>query len=187
MEELFVPVIGFEGVYEISNFGNIRSLTRLVKTKKGHYQTHNGKAYIPHDNGMGYKFLRLYKNNKGHHRYIHRLVATHFIDNPENKKYVNHIDGIKSNNRVDNLEWCTAVENMAHAYSTGLSVKGNAGKKVKQLSVTGELIAIYPSVLNASKVTGISRASIADLVVKNPKLRWERKTAGGFRWEYCTD
>lgn len=105
MEEIWKPVACNEN-YEVSNFGNIRNL-------KGHLLSQ-------HDNGHGYKNVSLYY--KGSHKilYVHRVVAEAFIENPENKSEVNHLDGNKGNNIVSNLEWCTRSENGKHAWNAGL-------------------------------------------------------------------
>lgn len=76
------------------------------------------------DNGKGYKLVCLTVNKVRKNKYIHRLMAEHFIDNPDNKPLVNHIDGNKSNNTISNLEWCTLSENMQHASRTGLLADG---------------------------------------------------------------
>ena len=121
------PIKGFEGLYEISNAGNIRSFhSREAKTLKT-WESKNG--YIQ---------VGLHKNGKLHAKLVHRLVASTFIPNPQNKPQVNHIDGDKTNNKIDNLEWCTAKENVQHAYDTGLHklLKGknnpNYGNKLSE-------------------------------------------------------
>lgn len=121
------PIKGFEGLYEISNAGNIRSFhSREAKTLK----TWESKD--------GYIRVSLRKNSKIYSKLVHRLVAKTFIPNPENKPQVNHIDGDKTNNKIDNLEWCTAKENIQHAYDTGLHklLKGknnpNYGNKLSE-------------------------------------------------------
>lgn len=116
IEEVWKPIKGHEGRYEISNFGRVRSLDMKV---------FNGRVY--HDKPgrilKGSKFgnysgVFLGRNSRG---YIHRLVAETFLENPLNKKTVNHIDGNKNNNRADNLEWLTQEENNRHARQNGLN------------------------------------------------------------------
>lgn len=109
MQEIWKPVKDFEGLYEVSNMGNVRSFKKdKVKTLK----------LIKRE--TGYMFVNLYKNKKLYHKSVHRLVANAFISKPENKSQVNHINGKKYDNRVENLEWCTAKENSQHAWNTGL-------------------------------------------------------------------
>ena len=113
MNEIWKPVVGYEGLYEVSNFGNVRSLAREVCYRK------NGKTIIRHvesrvlkpGNRHGYKGVGLCKNGKQKCKQVHRLVAEAFIDNPNSKQEVNHIDENTSNNHVNNLEWVTHIEN----------------------------------------------------------------------------
>ena len=102
MKEIYKPVEGYEQYYQISNLGNIKG--------------HSGRILTATDNGKGYKIVGLRVDGNRKSRYIHRLVAKHFIDNPQNKRCVNHIDGNKNNNCVNNLEWVTYAENMNHAW-----------------------------------------------------------------------
>lgn len=109
MNENWVKIKCFDG-YEVSTKGRIRS-----------YRTNHGLRRYPKiitgkNNGKGYLSICLRRNNRSYYKYIHRIVAEHFIKNPENKPCVNHLDGNKSNNCIDNLEWCTKKENMKHAF-----------------------------------------------------------------------
>lgn len=97
--EKWAPVVGYEGLYEVSNSGKVRSLFRYKKELKPCLTTN------------GYFYVQLFKNKKGTNHYLHRLVAKAFIDNPLGKELVNHKDEIKTNNSADNLEWVTHVEN----------------------------------------------------------------------------
>jgi hypothetical protein len=103
--EVWKDVNGFEGFYKISNRGRIKSLERNVTGKLGSVRTLPEKELTPTDNGKGYMVVTLYKDGKRHFRKIHKLVAEHFIPNPENKPEVNHKDGNKRNNFKANLEW----------------------------------------------------------------------------------
>lgn len=122
MEE-WRPIEGFEGHYEVSSEGRVRSITRtvLVKTRKGGttYQTYRGQILRQIENDS-YLYVGLSKQRKLHQLAVHRLVAAAFIPNPENKAEVNHKDLNKQNNNVENLEWVTKSENMQHAASMGL-------------------------------------------------------------------
>lgn len=134
MIEVWKPVQGYEGFYEVSNFGNVKSLNFHRENRQQIL-----KAKVTKD---GYYETALCKNKK--HKYIltHRLVALAFCENPKNKPEVNHKDGNKFNNRADNLEWVTSSENQIHAYKTGLQkVSGGAivnKKKIRciELDVT---------------------------------------------------
>lgn len=117
--EEWKPIENYEGFYEISNMGRVRSLDRTVYFKNSDKPRKCiGKIMTP-VYWKGYQKLRLHKNNNYESVKIHRLVAKHFVSNPENKNVVNHIDGIKSNNKSSNLEWCTPKENTIHALENG--------------------------------------------------------------------
>ena len=116
IKEIWKDIPEYEGLYQISNYGQIKSLTFINKQCKKKREKIL-KSYI---NNRGYKIIKLTKNKTKKAFFIHRLVAENFIDNLENKKEVNHIDGNKLNNNVKNLEWCTRSENMHHAYEIGL-------------------------------------------------------------------
>lgn len=137
-EEAWKPVVGYEGKYEISNHGKIRSLnyhstglTRELKKRLDRY---------------GYPCILLSCGKSRKHHTIHRLVAEAFIPNPENKSEVNHIDGDKQNNHVSNLEWVTMKENQRHAWAHGLkeksreesSKRGKTDKTIKRLALYNE-------------------------------------------------
>lgn len=111
--EVWKDVPDFEGHYQISNFGRVRS----ILTSQGTYRERLRKTYLDRN---GYENVDLWKLNKQYKQLVHRLVAKAFIPNPENKPTINHIDGIKHNNDLRNLEWVTQSENLVHASETGL-------------------------------------------------------------------
>lgn len=119
MEEIWKDIKGYEGIYQISNLGMVKSLYREIKTVNSQY-FYKEKFLKTTPNNMGYHVVRLTLNNKTKSYSIHRLLAIHFIENIDNKPQVNHINGIKVDNRLENLEWCTISENRQHAYDTGL-------------------------------------------------------------------
>lgn len=124
--EIWKDIKGYENIYQVSNLGNVRSLDRIDKYKN---RPLKGKLIKPYNNN-GYSIAKLWQNNKYKMLSIHRLVAIAFIDNIYKKPCVNHINGIKNDNRIDNLEWCTHKENIQHAFDTGLAVnKGMKGEK----------------------------------------------------------
>lgn len=118
-ESRWIPISGYEGYYELSLTGRVRSLSRTIFTKKG-LRSVKGKLLSPKSNGSGYLFVVLCKKGNKACQYLHRLVARGFIPNPYNKPQVNHINGDKTDNRVVNLEWVTAQENSCHAHRKGL-------------------------------------------------------------------
>lgn len=113
-------VVGYEGRYEVSNLGRVYSLPKRINSQYGH----NGQQVAITDNGRGYKIACLSKDCKRKNHYVHRLVAQNFIPNPIGYEQVNHMDGNKSNNCVDNLEWCDVKYNAKHASENGLIPKG---------------------------------------------------------------
>lgn len=130
------------------------------------------------DRGVGYYLVTLVNTVGRHNMFIHRALATVFISNPLNKPQVNHIDGNKQNNRLENLEWVTAKENSIHAVRLGLTTYVHLCVAIEQLSTKGKHIAIFKSAREAHKKTGIAYQNISKVI------RGIRKQAGGFLWKY---
>ncbi len=120
--EEWKDIIGYEGYYQISNFGNVKSLERRIEagiSRRG-FRLIKERILKPRIDNLGYYGILLSFNNIKRGFRIHRLVGIHFIHNPENKTTINHIDGIKTNNHISNLEWNTYSENNQHAFDLGL-------------------------------------------------------------------
>ena len=115
MEEIWKDIKGYEGIYQISNFGRVKS---LIYPKEKIMNIYNFRR--DEEKGKGYWRVRLIKNSSYKYFFVHRLVAEAFIPNPNNYATVNHINGIKTDNRIDNLEWCSLKENIQKAWETGL-------------------------------------------------------------------
>lgn len=163
MREIWKSVKGYEGLYEVSNTGNVKSLSK-------------NKILNPCLHKKGYMFVTLTKNKKTKHKYVHRLVADAFIENKLLKTQVNHIDGNKTNNKVENLEWCTDEENTKHAYESGLR-EMKVCVEVEMFSCEGEIISKFNSMSEASRKTGINMGNISRC------CNGHCKTAGGYVWK----
>ena len=111
--EKWEPIKGYEGAYEVSSYGRVKSLDRLTHWGKGKNREHIGRILLPNYHN-GYAFVRLCKGGETHSYKVHRLVAIAFIENKHGKQQVNHLDLNRANNHVDNLEWVTAKENKNH-------------------------------------------------------------------------
>lgn len=181
MREFWRDIPGFEQEYQASSFGRMRSLDRYVNTKINNNEKvlKKGKILIPHKNIHGY-----YRINLKQKKYsVHRLVAETFLENPNNYPCVNHKDGNKLNNNVDNLEWCTRSANTKHAYKLGLLKKRFneehwKSRKIIQCDLKGHIIKEWHSIKMASESVGIATTGIGDC------CRGKRKTAGGYTWKY---
>lgn len=184
MKEVWKPVVGYEDSYEVSNLGNVRSIDRLDSRgwrRKGHPCSLVKRP----DNRIA---VALCRGNKQRARLVHRLVAEAFIPNPENLPYINHKDFNPSNNRVENLEWCTAKYNVNYSIDNVLaSIRKNICVPVRQLDADGNEIARFASVEEASRATGAPAPHISNVinhtVIRNRNHTTVRRTAGGYRWE----
>lgn len=158
MEE-WKDIIGYEGLYKISSWGRVWSCRRNAYRKP----VFTGKYYQ----------IKLCKNGVVDYPSIHRLVAQHFLDNPNNLPEVNHKDENKLNNHVDNLEWCT------HEYNTSYGTRNSRiGKANSKPVICIETGIIYSSVMEAERQTGIHNGNIIQV------CNGRRKTAGKYHWRY---
>ena len=171
--EVWKDIEEFNGVYQISNLGRLKSKERIVNHPKGKCLLKE-KYLSEVKNKKGYIEFQITYDSRHYSRKAHRLVAIAFIPNPENKPQVNHIDGDKTNNSVENLEWCTNSENQIHAIKTGLK----RTMKILQFDLNGNFIKDWKSASEAEKITGINYRHI--LEVCNGK----KKTYKGFIWKF---
>ena len=116
--EIWKDVKGYEGLYQVSSLGRVKSLAkRVCNHRSGSTRQIQEHFITPTDNGNGYKIVGLTSKKTRKNKYVHRLVAEHFLVKPDCKNFVNHIDYDKSNNSASNLEWCTQKENVSHSIS----------------------------------------------------------------------
>lgn len=179
--EIWKDIEGFEGRYQVSNFGNVKSLGCKRNGKKE-------KILKQHYDKRGYKKVTLSKNYELKSFSVHRLVAIAFLENLENKRTVNHINGIKHDNRVENLEWCTDSENTKHAFKLGLKtppLKGKTGindkrsKKILQLDKTTlQIIDVFYGFRDIERKKGYKISPILCCCKKRSR------TAYGYAWCY---
>lgn len=181
-KEVWKPVVGFEGLYEVSNTGKVKKGDRIKLTRV--------------DKG-GYETVCLFDHCKQKHMKVHRVVAMTFIPNPKNKRTVNHIDGNKLNNNVENLEWATHSENIIHANKMGLRVVTEAqrkaasinGKKTCALNRIKTPVEAYNHPFDESEHCFESAHEAARFVNGSPSpivacCKGKKKTYKGYMWRY---
>ena len=153
MVEIWKDIKGYEGLYQVSNWGNVRSLDRYKKTKNNSFSFIHGQLLKQYVTNRGYLNVYLYSNGKNKFFSIHRLVATHFLKNTENKPQVDHIDCNKFNNHVDNLRWCSASENMRNeiTYTKNIKEHKKAKKQVNCYSLDGKFLKKFESITSVKK------------------------------------
>lgn len=182
MEEVWKDIEGFEGWYQVSNLGRVRSLKR-----KNDCNNNVDFLYlVPIKNWAGYCRVGLYRNKKRKLFSVHRLVARAFLPNPCNKQQINHLNGDRSDNRACNLSWCSGSENVKHSYEKlgrrpprlGLCGKDCPGVKLVLQIKDGVVVAKFYGCNEAERQTGINRKLISRV------CRNGRKHAGGYCWRY---
>lgn len=131
--EIWKDIIGYEGLYQVSSEGRVKRF----------YKNGNEKLLKPRNVGWGYLQVSLGKEGKKTQYLLHRLVGMAFIENPFNKPQINHLNGIKTDNRVENLEWCTRSENQLHAYANGLQARPKGEKNPSAKLSNKDVGAIY--------------------------------------------
>lgn len=189
-------IVGYEGLYQVSNIGRIRGLP--ITTKFGaRHKKHPYRFLTPVVSKRGYYVVGLSKNGITKTFTLHRLIAQAFIPNPENKPHIDHIDTNRLNNNLSNLRWVTSKENSNNPLT--LEKNRQSGRRlwadgifddrknihscirVGQYTKSGELIKIWDSIIDAARILGIDSSSISAICLgTNPN----RHTAGGYKWQH---
>lgn len=184
MNEIWKDIEGYEGLYQVSNLGNVKRLGGVVMMKDGRTKTVKERVLKQSLAGRGYPFVGLCKDNEVKQEYTHKLVSKAFIPNPDNLPEVNHIDEDKTNNRVDNLEWCTRLYNLTYNdrhKKVGLKQIGKKpynNKPVIQYTVNGEYVAKYDSVMDCAKALDCCESNIRGVIYG------KQKTCKGYIFKY---
>ena len=155
--EYWVPVPGYEGYYEISNLSRIHSINRSIQTKAGYFKPEKERLLVQRTNNKGYLTVTLSKDGYSKTHFVHRLLATVYIPNPANKPILNHLDGDKLNNRLDNLEWVTYSENALHAYKTGLYASNERKGRMIVDTCTGR---VFKSLKKAAEYLSLNYSTV---------------------------
>jgi hypothetical protein len=194
--EIWKPVVGYEGLYEVSSEGRVKRVARVQPWGKSTRRVDEKIIKSCNYNG-DYKALHLSKDGKKSNKKVYRLVAEAFIPNPENRQTVNHKNGIHYDDRVDNLEWATFKENNDHKIHVLKRPGPNTGKfgaehgrsiAVNQYTLDGELVATYGGISEASRITGIGTSKISFCCRTAAGMPCSRKqlSAGRYKWRYAT-
>lgn len=178
--EQWLPIEGYEDLYQVSNLGRVKSL--------GNDKTRKERILKPFTNKQGYQQVSLCKDGKVKILYVHRLVAMAFIPNTNNYAEVNHIDENPSNNHISNLEWCdrkyncnygTRNEKVSKALSGKFGKKNNRSKQIIQLTLDGEFIKNWGSMMDVERKLGYHQSSISQC------CKGRYKSANGYKWKFA--
>jgi len=189
--EIWKDIVGYEGYYQVSNLGRVKSLDRVITNKMGVMRNFKGFVKKLTPDGRGYLVVTLSRDGKDTRCIVHRLVAEAFIPNKEKLPFINHKDEIKDNNHVDNLEWCTCEYN--NRYGTCPERTRNKIRElgqmraVVQLTLSGKKVNEYESISDASRETGVILQNIHQAANGGYNMhgKWKRvNTAGGYKWRW---
>ena len=184
--ENWKDIKGYEGFYQVSDLGRVKSLERDVFNSRGIVYHLKEKILVPNLDRGGYTNVGLYKNGKRKFMLVHRLVALAFIPNPENKSQINHRDEVKTNNVVENLEWCSAQENANYGTRIQRCVQNRKSQKLGNAPSAKSVFCVelnkkFDSIRRAEEELGIDSSAIGKA------CKGKLKTAGKFHWKYVDD
>lgn len=174
MEEIWKDIKNYEGFYQCSNLGNIRSLDRIIFEHTGKSQTRKGTIIKQKQNKNGYLQFALNKDSKRKMVYTHQIIAATFLENPNCLPVINHIDGNKLNNNINNLEYTDYAENNQHAYKVLHRKPATAGAKRVELYIIDTLnktVEYYESITSASDSISLSHTQINRYIHSNKKWK----------------
>ena len=168
--EVWLDIKGYEGYYQVSNFGRVKSLARVVECRKDVFVNKKEKFLSDWDCGKGYRKVKLSKDAIEKSIRVHRLVVETFLDNPEAKSEVNHINGIKNDNRIENLEWCTSSENTKHALNNKLKISQKGSEHGMSKLTEKDVLEIREigrskSLKEVSKIFKVSESLISNVLL----------------------
>ena len=172
-------VVGYDGLYEVSSDGVVRSLPRVCHKMEGKVlkeYIYLGKVLTPSSDRKGYQKVKLYKGGKGKVKFVHRLVLEAFRSNHQRLPQINHINEDKSDNRLCNLEWCSASYNVNYGKRNK-----TLEKPVEQMKKDRVVIGVFKSTCEASRKTGVNQRNISQ------NCLGKRKSAGGYIWHYLSE
>lgn len=178
--EIWKPIKDYEGLYEVSNLGRVRSVDHYVIQPNPHNGDlqkvmRRGRILKPSFSNAGYLQLSLSSGSRQYQTFqIHRLVATHFIENLDNLAEVNHKNEEKTDNRVENLEWCSRLYNVYYGNNTKT-------RPVLQMDDNGNVIKKFTSARNAARILGLNPSSITGV------CRGRFNETGGYKWKYADE
>lgn len=195
MGEIWKDIAGYENMYQVSTYGNVRSCDREVKYRNG--KTKHLKGRVLKFGGVEYPQVVLWSCSKYHRVNVHRLVAMTFIPNPDNLPCVNHIDEDKYNNHVENLEWCTSSynHNYGSAIDRGKNTTKERGSKCKSVIATNmstNEVITFESITTASEELGISKTTLSEILHHKPHVAtirgrtyvYQKESYKGYKFDF---